>query len=295
MPQRSRIPRGGGRLPSARGGLVIDEVRGSIRVRAWPKARGQNRNPTNVFWTNWLKGVTYLYRYQPAIVQWQMQEATKGTVWMPRDVFISAARGRAWLLQDEFGRTWYPRAMVQDVSNSLDAINQTPGGMLYRGTDLWVPVPGGSAGQYLQYVDDANPPIWFSPPSTTYTQVLPIPRPASAVVFNVNSTTYIAWSQTTHWLDFDVMAWSEFRISISAQSNAAGQTISLQLCKQGAPTTPVSSGGNDLVIDTTFGPWISDWIPMSLSMSGLERLQLAFKGSNATVDINSFEVQIHYR
>jgi hypothetical protein len=145
MPKGKRKPQTGTRLPSLRGVVVVDEWLGQPRTRAWPRPRGENRHPTNIQWTEWLKGVTFLWRYQPANFREQLERATKNTPWMPRDPFISAARGRAWSFTDQNGRTWYPVPARQAVSQSLDAIAQLEGSMLYRGANGWLAVPAPSA------------------------------------------------------------------------------------------------------------------------------------------------------
>jgi hypothetical protein len=82
---------------------------------------------------------------------------------MPRDVFISAVRGRAFMWSDEEGHRYYPMPYKASVSYSLDALTQVPGSMLFRDSGLWVPVPGGTAGEFLTYVDDDTPPAWTTP------------------------------------------------------------------------------------------------------------------------------------
>lgn len=159
MPRGTRKTREGIRLPSLRGVAVVDETRGALRVRKWPRPPGRHRHPTLEYWSRWLKAATYVYRYQPAKFQAQLQEATKGTVWLPRDIFISALRGRAWALQTEEG-TYYPMAAVEDVSDLLNIIAQFPGMMLYRGTDLWVPIQPGEADKVLTFHALDIPPTW---------------------------------------------------------------------------------------------------------------------------------------
>lgn len=140
---------------------MIDEYNGKPRIRAWPRSRGSSRNLTNVQWTDWLKGVTFLYRYQPAKFQAQFQQATKGTPWMARDPFISGFRGRAWSFTDQNGRTYYPVVARQAVSQSLDAIGQLEGNMLYRGPNGWEAVdPPANVGDVLTVVDLADLPQW---------------------------------------------------------------------------------------------------------------------------------------
>jgi hypothetical protein len=140
---------------------MIDEYNGKPRVRAWPRPRGENRNETNKYWTAWLKAVTWLYRYQPAKFQAQLQNATKGTPWMARDPFISGARGRAWSFTDQTGRTYYPLPARQAVSQSLDAIAQIAGSMLFRAANGWVAIePPENVGDVLTVTDPLAPPEW---------------------------------------------------------------------------------------------------------------------------------------
>lgn len=164
MPRGTRIPREGTRLPSLHGVAIIDEVRGALRIRPWPHPQGAHRSPNSQYWTNWLRAASYVYKFQPAKFQSQLQAATKGTVWMPRDIFISALRGRAWALKTE-GRTYYPMAAINDVSDLLNVIAQFPGMMLYRGANLWVPIEPGENGKILTYHDEETPPTWETLPT----------------------------------------------------------------------------------------------------------------------------------
>lgn len=165
MPKGKRKSQGVDRPPSLRGAIVVDEIYGKPRIRAWPKPRPAPRHPTNVRWTNWLQGVTYLWKYQPANFQAQLMQATKGTPWMARDPFISAFRGRAWSFTDQFGWTYYPKVVQEQVSQSLDALSQTPGTMLYRGSALWLPIaPPTDPLQVLTSQALGTAPEWVTPP-----------------------------------------------------------------------------------------------------------------------------------
>ena len=161
MPRGSKKPQAGTRLPSLRGAFVVDEIHGKPRIRRWPRPRGINRNPTNAYWSRWLKAITLLYRWQPATVQAQLQEATRDTPWMPRDPFISAARGRAWSITFDDGRTYYPMPTQAAVSESLDAIGQLEGQLLARSANLWVPIaPGSTPGDVLTWQAADEVPAW---------------------------------------------------------------------------------------------------------------------------------------
>lgn len=160
MPKGKRKPQAGTRLPSLRGVIVVDEYNGKPRTRAWPRPRGGNRNETNQYWSRWLKAITYLWRYQTGKIQDQLMRATEGTPWMPRDPFISGARGRAWSFTDQNGRTYYPMPARQAVSQSLDAIAQIAGSMLYRAASGWAAVEPGLAGQVLTNQGPDAAPAW---------------------------------------------------------------------------------------------------------------------------------------
>lgn len=295
MPGTSRNPQPGGRQPSLRGLLVVDAVRGSIRVRAWPKPRGENRNATNKHWSAWLKAVTYLYRYQPASVQAQLMRDTKGTVWMPRDIFIAAVRGRAWLIQDEFGRKYYPLAMVNEVSESLDAIAQLPGQMMYRGPTLWLPLGPGNPGDVLTF-GASDAPEWAPASGGAGYQVLRlVGGQASVANWPINATTYqrqLPWDFT---FDCDEFSFNDFRILVYGNSTQSGQTATLQLATQAAVATPLSAAGDDLVVPFSTAWHDSGWVAMASPLTGFQFLTIGTKGSNATVDISAQRLELHLR
>jgi len=274
---------------------MIDATRGSIRIRAWPKKRPGARHPTNEFWTQWLKAVTYLYRYQPASIQAQMQRDTKGTIWMPRDIFIAAARGRAWLLTDPDGRSYYPMAYVEDVSDSLDAIGQLPGMMLFRGTDLWIPIQPGSPGDSLKYVSDADPPEWESGASAAYAIANVVAGAANFHAIGINNTGYVARQQLAFSVAADVLAFTHFRIFHRGISSQASQTVTLQLTLEASPTSALSAAGNDLVVPNTSNSQDSGWIAMVTPASAFAEYCLAAKGSNATVDLSTWHLEVHFK
>lgn len=278
-----------------RGLLVVDSVRGSIRVRSWPKPRGENRHATNKHWSAWLKAVTYLYRYQPASVQAQLMRDTKGTVWMPRDIFIAAVRGRAWLIQDELGRKYYPLAMVQEVSESLDAIAQLPGYMMYRGADLWLPLPAGTDGQVLTFGPD-DAPLWQDAPSggINYMTVPIISGVPSLGNIPVNSTSYVTTRQLDFPWDWDTWTPEEVRIWIFGNSTASGQTVTLQVADRDSPGTPITAG-DDLVVPFSATYHDSGWLPITAPPTGFQVMSLCMKGSNATVDITLLNAVVLFR
>lgn len=116
-------------------------------------------------------------------------------------------------------------------------------------------------------------------------RVLAIGSNANAAAIDVNSTAYVDVFSTVFYHDWGMFPATHFMITAAAQSNAAGQTISVQLAEFGAATNPLSAAGNDLVITNTFGLFSSGWVAISDTMAGIDQLVLALKGSNSTVDL----------
>jgi len=285
MPAGKRQPQGGWRTPSLRGSMMIDSTRGSLRVRSWPKKRPSPRHPTNEYWSNWLRSITLIYRYQPAAVQFQLQKATKGTIWMPRDIFISAARGRAWLLTDENGRSYFPMPFVREVSESLDAIAQLEGQMVYRSSGLWAPVPAGNDGEVLTYNATENKPEWQPKPFTgVYFVPLSITQ-TSLVAQNVNSTTYVTPGNWRVRFPGSAFNASQMRLRMRAQTNAAGQTVDATLANTSAPTVPLAGAPGVLQFVNALQEFDTDWVDLTTPITSDFTIALALKGSNSTVDI----------
>ncbi len=131
------------RGPSYRGRVMIDTVRGVIRVRKWPKKRGRPKSALQRWWNDWFKQANLLAKYADPMSLVAAKEMTKGTGLYPRDVLLKAMRGRLHWWADETGWKWFPMAATQDVSNSLDTVAQVVGSVLVRALDRWrAPTPG---------------------------------------------------------------------------------------------------------------------------------------------------------
>lgn len=294
MPKGSRKPQGGARLPSLRGAVMVDQTRGALRVRAWPKARPGRRHPTNEYWTKWLKAATYLYRYQPAKFQAAYAKMTHGTPWMPRDIFISGMRGRAFILRDDQGRTYYPLSLRHDISQSLDALAQLPGEMLFRNSGLWVPVPGGSAGDILRYVDDDTPPAWEPIPFTPHCLVTVLRGGNASTNYPVNSTTYAFDPKRAWTIPFGDVPYTHYRISVSGNSTQAGQSIIAQVSKAADHTVSIRGTNDDLTINNGGALYSSPWYLITATMDDYQELMLVLRGTNATVDLSGNFIDVHF-
>lgn len=263
---------------------MVDEYRGSLRVRAWPKARPGRRHPTNEYWTKWLIAANFLYRYQPAKFQAQLQKLTAGTPYMPRDIFISAMRGRAWTIRDLEGHTYYPMAMRQDISQSLDAIAQLQGQLMYRGPELWTPVPVGTAGQILTLTGSPPQPEWAQNPAQPYMIIPFILGQAADVTIAVNSTSYVTNDRYHFGIDLDTFEPTEFRLQVDGHANAGGQTVDIILAARGTPTVPIGGSSPGITLTDANAVHNQAWTAITTAWTGLPRIGLSFKGSNSTVD-----------
>lgn len=156
------IPRKG-RRPVHAGRVMVDSVRGVLRVRKWPKKRGTPRSAAQRWWIDWFKQANLLAKYASDMDQARAIEMTKGSGMYPRDVLLKAMRGRLYFWADETGWKWYSVAAQQDVSNSLDALGQTVGSILVRALDRWRPPVPGNINDVMTYKGDTAPPVWAAP------------------------------------------------------------------------------------------------------------------------------------
>lgn len=153
------------RLASYRGRVMIDTVRGVLRVRKWPKKRGTPKSPLQRWWIDWFRQANLLAKYADGMAQARAIAMTKGSGLYPRDVMLKAMRGRLYIWADENGKVWYPMAAVQDISESLDVLAQSIGSVLVRATDRWRAPPAGAVDDVLTYKGPATSPIWAPPAS----------------------------------------------------------------------------------------------------------------------------------
>jgi len=131
------------RGPSYRGRVMIDTVRGVIRVRRWPKKPGPPRSAKQLWQMDWFTQANLLAKYADPMSQVAAKEMTKGTGLYPRDVLLKAMAGRLHWWADETGWRWFSMAATQDVSDSLDTVAQVVGSILVRALDRWrTPAPG---------------------------------------------------------------------------------------------------------------------------------------------------------
>ncbi len=150
-------------MASIRGRLMIDTVRGVIRVRKWPRKRGPPKSESQRFWIDWFKQANLLAKYVDPIQQVRAIEMSKGTGVYPRDVLLMAMRGTLYTWADPSGWKWYSMASIQGISDSLDVLAQTIGSVLVRSTDRWRTPPAGAIDDVLTYKGPLASPVWQAP------------------------------------------------------------------------------------------------------------------------------------
>jgi len=149
----------GKRRPGFTGVLMIDQVRGVTRVRAWPKKRGPVKSALQQQWVDWFRAANFAAKYASSSDIRRSIVLTKGTRWFPRDLLMRAMRGRLFWWEDEDGQAWYPVAAVVDVSDTLDVLADKIGNVLVRAGDRWRAPADGIEADVLTY-HPAAPPDW---------------------------------------------------------------------------------------------------------------------------------------
>lgn len=140
---------------------MIDAVRGVLRVRKWPRKRGAPTSERQLYWIDWFRQANLLAKYADPMSQARAKIMTAGTGLYPRDVLLSAMRGRLWHWADSSGWKWYSMAAIGDISESLDVLAQTLGDVLVRAGDRWRSAGSGDLDDVLTHQGPDNPPAWL--------------------------------------------------------------------------------------------------------------------------------------
>ena len=190
------IPRKG-RRPAHTGRVVIDTVRGVLRVRKWPRKRPGPRTAIERWWTDWFVQANLLAKYADGMSQARAIQMTKGSGMYPRDVLLKAMRGRlyAWTTPD--GWKWYSMAAVGDITESLDVLGQTVGDILVRALDRWRPPPPGNLGDVLTNAGPGAPPAWAAAPAPTSSLGCLLTHSIAQSIPN-NAFTVLTWDSETY-------------------------------------------------------------------------------------------------
>lgn len=150
------------RRPGLRGVVMADVSAGKERVRKWPKKRGRKLPQPVLDRMEFFRQTQWAVKMMPADMQSEVRDAVKDTPLLPRDLLTSMLYGRLLAVDLFEGGTLFPIQAAMSVSDSLDAIAQTPGSMLFRTNTIWSQVPPGGLGQVLTYQSTDVPPAWMA-------------------------------------------------------------------------------------------------------------------------------------
>lgn len=129
------------RRPAIRGGLVFDFVDGHARTRIWPSPRGPAKTNAEKERQQRFASAQRSSKYIASDTYRWAINATEKTPLLPRDVLTMMFYGTLFVAIGPDGKTRFPMQFKVQVSQSLDAISQTPGMMLIRGVEQWEPQP----------------------------------------------------------------------------------------------------------------------------------------------------------
>jgi hypothetical protein len=148
------------KAPSLRGNVYVSTWRGIAILKKWPKKRKNIRPLVNQEQEDWFRQANILTKYIDPEMQITARNAVKGTPLYPRDVQVALMAGRLLGLNLGAEGKLYSMAVKNQVSESLDVITQTVGGLLVRKSDGWDILPQGTTGQVLTSKGPGQLPVY---------------------------------------------------------------------------------------------------------------------------------------
>lgn len=148
------------RMAAYTGRVMIDTVRGVLRVRKWPKKRGKTKSARQQKWIDWFIQANQLAKYVDGMSAARAIEISLKSGMYPRDVLLMAMRGRLYTWVGDDGWKWFSVAARQDISDTLDILAQTVGDILVRAVDRWKPPVPGNVNDVLTLKGSPAIPEW---------------------------------------------------------------------------------------------------------------------------------------
>lgn len=117
---------------------MVDTVNGKVRVRAWPRKRGQAKTAAQQAAQTKFAMAQLASKFASPQMMLDITNARAGTPVLPRDVFTRMVYNRLIAFIRTDGTKVYPMPARNDVSECLDTITQTPGATIIRGPEGWI-------------------------------------------------------------------------------------------------------------------------------------------------------------
>lgn len=152
--------RPGDRIPPATGPIYYITRRGVLFAAAKPRKRGRGGSAKQLSQQEWFKQAARAVRYMDPEQIHVAKKLTQGFPIFWRDYLMQNLAGRFGVLQLEDGRQIHSLSEQQDVSDSLDAIGQATGDILYRSSAGWRVLAPGADGRALTTHGPGVVPDW---------------------------------------------------------------------------------------------------------------------------------------
>jgi len=148
------------KAPSLKGLLYVSTWRGVAYMASWPKKRTRPLPEIVQKQNEWFRQANVLTKYIAPQLQITAREAVVGTPLYPRDVQVALMAGTLFSIHLDDGTILYSMATRNAVSESLDVLSKTQGGILYRNEDQWDVLPAAVLGQVLTTQGPNANPKW---------------------------------------------------------------------------------------------------------------------------------------
>lgn len=195
-PMKMKPSKGRQRGESLSGALSFRTDRGQHVVQVQPPKASAPQLRRLAPYINSFRFIQELFHYQtPQEIESWLQ-TTRNSPFMPRDLYTAHAYGRLFSLLVPGYREIFPVTARRDTSENIDLLARKPGQLLLRGTDLWKPLPWGTATQILQSQGPNKPPIWADNTGGGGGGSLPwtAPELANFTIDHASSSTIVASS-----------------------------------------------------------------------------------------------------
>lgn len=160
MARATGLP-GSGKRPSYVKNITTYVRNGQLIFAKFRKATGRPKSAITREQNEWFRQANILAKYAPSDDQWMAIEVAKDGPWYPRDLLMSAMRGRLFPVLIVDGQEYKAVAVREDISSDLDFVGGTvEGTILVRGPTLWQALVPGTAGEQLTSNGPATLPSW---------------------------------------------------------------------------------------------------------------------------------------